>query len=361
MKSTTLASAVTFLAGLAALAALPTALAHGDENMTMGGGSGMEGMGEAAAPLPEEEYAPTYFAHPEHKGVIYAHIIMMIVSWVFLLPVGKTLSPLPPSLCPKEWFIPLCSTAGEFVANANPGWKAVMLSLARSRYTLVSQFVFVAANGVGVLLAVIYNTSTPDLYPNNAHHKLGWIVTWVVGAQVLVSLLGSVTGALKGKQVAHTGSWRETQGFIPVSTEAMEDHNSRFPKAYRLSNDSGQGTEPSSESSRPHSLSSGADSPPIPLRDAQKEYGDDDDDEDDLEAHALPGVSRGSAVHRLATKAAGMISSRAWSFLMLVYNFIDRTILILGFIALCTGVITFGRFFVRLARAPPFRVYLSRC
>ena len=232
-----------------------------------------------------------------------------------------------------------------------------MLSLARSRYTLVSQFVFVAANGVGVLLAVIYNTSTPDLYPNNAHHKLGWIITWVVGAQILVSLLGSVTGALRGKQVARTGSWREAQGFMPVSTEAMEDHNSRFPKAYRLSNDSGQGTEPSSESSRSQSLSSGADSPPIPLRDAQKEYGDDEEDnEDDLEAHALPGVSRGSAVHRLAAKAAGMISSRAWSILMLVYNLIDRTILILGFIALCTGVITFGRFFVRLAQAPPSRV-----
>ena len=97
MKSTTLASALTCLAGLAALAALPTALAHGDENMTMGGGSGMEGMGEAAAPLPEEEYAPTYFAHPEHKGVIYAHIVTMIVSWVLLLPVGKTPPPSSPA------------------------------------------------------------------------------------------------------------------------------------------------------------------------------------------------------------------------------------------------------------------------
>ncbi len=93
-----------------------------------------------------------------------------------------------------------------------------MLSLARSRYTLLSQFIFIATNGAGVLLGVIYNTNTPDLYPNNSHHKLGWIVTWVVGAQVLIGLLGRIAGALSGKRTQVDAASGEYQAFIPVST-----------------------------------------------------------------------------------------------------------------------------------------------
>jgi len=47
-----------------------------------------------------------------------------------------------------------------------------MLSIARSRYTLVVQLAFLAVNALGVILVTIYNASTPDFYPNNAHHKL---------------------------------------------------------------------------------------------------------------------------------------------------------------------------------------------
>jgi hypothetical protein len=217
-----------------------------------------------------------------------------------------------------------------------------MLSLARSRYTLVSQFVFAAANGVGVLLGVVYNSATPDLYPNNSHYKLGWIVTWVIGAQVLISLLGTVAGAF-AKRSAQQGHSHERQFFIPVSTEAMEEHDSRYPKTFRFSNDSGQGTEPNTESVRSQSVSSGSASPPIALHDADKEYADEDDD--DLEAH-LPALPRSGKTHRLAKVISAKTSARVWKIMLFVYNFIDRTILILGFIALCTGVIAYGRFFV---------------
>jgi hypothetical protein len=214
-----------------------------------------------------------------------------------------------------------------------------MLSLARSRYTLFVQFGFLAMNAGGVLLGVIYNASTPDLYPNNAHHKLGWIVTVVVCAQVVVGLLARVAGALKREK---TGSAEERQGFIPVSTEAMAEHESRFdlgPYA-RFSNDSGQGTELGTESLRSHSLSSGAESP-------RKEYHhhQDDDADGDLEAH-VPMLTKSSKAHSMVAKVAGKISGRFWKVLLFAYNFVDRTILILGFIALCTGIIAYGRFFV---------------
>ena len=130
-----------------------------------------------------------------------------------------------------------------------------MFSLARSRLTLALQFVFLAVNALGVLLGTIYNASTPDLYPNNAHHKIGWVATWVVCAQLLVGLVGRVAGAFnnRSRRSAVPKGRRtldERGAFIPVSAGAMAEHALRFPAStgsagpYRLSNDSGQGTEP---------------------------------------------------------------------------------------------------------------------
>jgi len=31
----------------------------------------------------------TYFAHPEHGGIMLAHIVLMTVAWFFVLPIGK--------------------------------------------------------------------------------------------------------------------------------------------------------------------------------------------------------------------------------------------------------------------------------
>lgn len=133
-----------------------------------------------------------------------------------------------------------------------------MLSIARSRYTLAAQFLFLLTNAIGVLVGIFYNANTPDLYPNNAHHKLGWLVTWVVGAQVLVGLVGRVAGTMN--RSSRTGHRKEEeQSFIPVSTEAMAEHHRMnqglFSSPYRGSNDSGQGTERNTESLRSASLS----------------------------------------------------------------------------------------------------------
>ncbi|KAL2134610.1 hypothetical protein VTI74DRAFT_11352 [Chaetomium olivicolor] len=296
-------SLLSVVAGAAVLGLVPAAIAHGDDH----GMGGMK-MTDADKPLPEDQYPPTYFAHPDHKAAVYGHIGLMVLAWVFALPA------------------------------------AVMLSLARSRYTLLVQFGFLAMNAGGVLLGVIYNTSTPDLYPNNAHHKIGWIASFVVGSQVIIGVLAKVAGMFRREKSPFAGSRAdERQGFIPVSTEAMAEHESRFPLTSgpydgRFSQDSGQGTEPKTESLRSHSLSSGPSSP-------VKEYHQVDDEADeDLEAH-IPMFSKSAKAHSMVAKVAEKISDRFWKVLLFVYNFVDRTILILGFIALCTGIITYGRFF----------------
>ncbi|KAK3346278.1 hypothetical protein B0T25DRAFT_571426 [Lasiosphaeria hispida] len=298
-------SFLTALASVAALGFIPVALAHGDDmNMEKG---------EADMPLPDDQYPPTYFALSDHRAVIYSHIAAMTLAWVFMLPA------------------------------------VVMLSLSRSRYTLAAQSVFLATNAGGVLLGTIYNASTSDLYPNNAHHKLGWMVTWVVGAQVTVGLLARVGGILS-RRTSRLGRSHERQSFIPVSTKAMAEHDSRFAKDYRFSNDSGQGTEPNSESLASPSSSPGAELPSAPLRDiplheAQRPYDDDDMDGDEDPEAGPPKFPGSGKAFSVAQRIAGMVSTRFWKILFFAYNFVDRTILILGFIAFCTGIITFGRFF----------------
>lgn len=224
-----------------------------------------------------------------------------------------------------------------------------MFSLARSRYTLPTQFVFLAVNALGLLFSTIYNANTPDLYPNNAHHKLGWLVTWVLSAQVLVSLLGRVVGAFNKAKSGENGfNAAERRSFIPVSHAAMDQHqhfhSGRYSSLCRNSNDSGHGTEANTESLRSASFSSIPDTLASPTAEHEhhKEFAEDDED---LEADLAP-TPRGGVLGRFASKVGNKISSRAWKVLMFAYNFVDRTSMILGFVTLCTGIVTMGRFFV---------------
>lgn len=236
----------------------------------------------------------TYFRYGEHSGLLAAHIFLMVVAWVFILPIS------------------------------------VMLSISRSRYNLLVQFVFLAVNGAGVLLLTIYNA--PDLYPNNAHHKLGWILTWIMGAQAVMGVIS-----------AYTRRKDDRGAFIPVSTQNIEQHqrihNMSQAQMYRFSNDSGQGTEPNTESLRSQSISSThSDDPQLP--DVRMEHEEEDQDE-------KLGLMHGSKVDKfLSKKIPGLVSGRLLRVFQFFYNVIDRVILILGFVAMSTGIVTYGGFFI---------------
>lgn len=226
-----------------------------------------------------------------------------------------------------------------------------MFSLARSRYTLLTQLVFLATNALGVLFSTIYNANTPDLYPHNAHHTLGWVVTWVLSAQIVVGLLGRVAGALGSKGTGREGNLghaAERRSFMSVTQAAMDAHHrfhsGQYSPVGRRSDDSGHGTERNTDSLRGHSFSSSHDTLASPTGEAaaHKEYVD---DEEDLEAD-VPAPPRGGVMRSFVARLGAKISSRGWKVMMFGYNFVDRTSLILGFITLATGIITLGRFFV---------------
>lgn len=73
-------------------------LAHGDEGMSMDGDMDMGGAMNMSAQQPgndTQEYPPNYFSHPEYRGTLVAHIALMVLGWVFVLPLGESRSRTP--------------------------------------------------------------------------------------------------------------------------------------------------------------------------------------------------------------------------------------------------------------------------
>lgn len=227
-----------------------------------------------------------------------------------------------------------------------------MFSIARSRFALATQFVFFIVNCLGVLFGTVYNVNTPDLYKNNAHHQLGWIVTWIMAAQILMSLL--FTYSRHGKQ--HTPISDERAAFLPLTVDNMDQHDIRPYADYRWSGDSGQGTEHSSR------YNSRDISPTDPERrgtydDFEKPEPDSDDDDHDEATVPRPSTTRwprlGLVGEYLHMKMPTSLPDRALCALELLYDTIDKSILILGFVTITSGGVTYVGIFVSIVSAAP--------
>ncbi|MBE3045746.1 DUF2427 domain-containing protein [Candidatus Bathyarchaeota archaeon] len=78
-------SAVLLILGLAA-----HAISHGDKHDGDSMSMGMKMEPAPAGGQDGSDLPPTYFNHPDDKVLIYAHIALMTLSWVFALPTGMT-------------------------------------------------------------------------------------------------------------------------------------------------------------------------------------------------------------------------------------------------------------------------------
>jgi hypothetical protein len=275
----------------------------------------------AASHTPE-----TYFRYEGSAGLMYAHIVLMIMAWMFVLPFGE------------------CWRFTPQLGNTDSDQLGVMFSIARSRLTIPCQMAFLIINALGLFVGTIYNSKTPDFYPGNSHHKLGWAVTWIFGAQVFLGVINMYAGHRK----SDVESSEEMESFIPVSTQALAEHHNhmktqaRANRIDRYSYDSGQGTERASSSFQSQSASPLEEHPPsdfgleLSMNDITKEGG-------------VSGGSRGLFSH-IDTFLAGRVpavSSRLSSTLELLYETLNRSILLLGFVVLTTGAVTYSGIFVR--------------
>lgn len=188
-------SRITTKASVALLiGALPLIAAHGDEHM-QAGQKHEPNTGASTA-----ETVPNYFRHPYDAGWMYAHIALMIMSWVVALP------------------------------------PALMLSVARSKYHLPAQLIFHSINGLGMFTGLVYNHSTPDLYVGNSHHPVGWVVTSLTVFWTFLSLAVAYTNA-KEKHEHHVVASRSPSQ-SQVEDASFEDYVDS-PSTYRYSRDSG--------------------------------------------------------------------------------------------------------------------------
>lgn len=222
-----------------------------------------------------------------------------------------------------------------------------MLSIARSRLALLLQFAFLVVNAVGLFVGIVYNSQTPDLYVNNAHHKIGWIATLVIAVQVVMALIFAYAG--RGEKTDGEQDAYERAQFLPVSTDdEMAESPTALPAGirheYRWSRDSGQGTERNTASL--HSRGSSSCTSPA----------DDYDDgfvkpEEELPEQGTQ--SRGFMANRvldrfLARRVPALVPGRALRVLDFLYHVIDRVILPFGFVAIASGGVTYGGIMVCL-------------
>ncbi|KAJ5768893.1 hypothetical protein N7520_003452 [Penicillium odoratum] len=224
----------------------------------------------------------SYFAYDKHSDTIMAHITLMMLGWCFVLPA------------------------------------AVILSIKRSRLALLSQFIFLLLNTFGLLLGIVYNSQTPDLYKNNAHHKIGWIGTWLIGAHIILALILTYSGRTESQSMYKSVFYH--------TTGALHD--------YCSSKDNGQ----SNESNLPsHGLGSSS------YRSTAEYDGLEKNKDGLLEQAALRGSFRKIVVDRfLSTRGPGMVSNFILRIFNVVHNVIDRIILPFGFIAITTGAVTYS-------------------
>ncbi|KAF3906309.1 hypothetical protein ABW20_dc0103321 [Dactylellina cionopaga] len=153
-----------WLLALVLLAAceITLAAAHGDDEEEKdehsGGMAGMAGMDHnASLNIPAHtEDADSYWRLSKARWLIYGHIILMMIYWVLVLPVS------------------------------------IIFAVAKSNLHIPAQFVFLAINGLAIFLSFIYNAQTPDLYPANAHHRMGWVAVAILIAQTVVGIVFSV-------------------------------------------------------------------------------------------------------------------------------------------------------------------------
>lgn len=78
------------LAAALLLLSLAQALPHGDEepqDMDMAGGMNMSHKDTMSKPL--DEWEPSYWSLSEHTGSLVAHVVVEVIAWCFVLPIGK--------------------------------------------------------------------------------------------------------------------------------------------------------------------------------------------------------------------------------------------------------------------------------
>lgn len=250
---------------------------------------------DGAFPAPGKEGWPlSYWSYSENVRLLYTYMALVLLNCIIIAP------------------------------------PVVMLSVARSRFALPSQFLFLASQGLALFTAIIYDAKTPDLYPNNAHYKVRWVLFCISAVWVALGLVNLYA------------DWTNRSKTRPLSSALMAQYQ-RLQQAQqtppnRMSYDSGQGTERNSGSLFGNSLSPSADS------DQRRHFHDYEavgfDDADAVDEKR--GFLRNTRLDRFMSRVVPRIGHRPLKFVRFLYVLIERLILVLGFVSVATLTTTVG-------------------
>jgi hypothetical protein len=299
---------------------------HSDSRMGMSMDMGMDGMEHhdpvVDGPIPPEKMS--YWLWPEHRGLLYAHIALMTIAWGFALPVGMFYS-YPSSL----------------IACAG-----VMLGVAQSTFHIPVQMCFLALTTLGVIFAIMYNSVTPDFYENNAHHKIGWVIVWMLIAQIASGMIRGVARYVHGVSPSRSLEIPSPENMFILGGEDEEDEEDeaeikRNPGFRRKSSNSGN--ETGEGSSRGASTSDGQ----SVMRRSSENTLLDDHERNFHNLDSSFGVRNTES--KIGNYLAKKLQNHGWLFRIsrrgafiarIVHGVIGRPIFCLGFIQICTGVVT---------------------
>lgn len=195
-----------------------------------------------------------------------------------------------------------------------------MLDIVRSNLYYPAQILFFGLNGIGLVLGLVYNSKTPDLYPNNSHYKIGWALLGIM-------TLSLVVGILRARQFKQNniGVRHEQSRYIPLSRIPTES-------GLALCHDT-QGCQPSTDT------------------------GTSVDSTDETDSETLHDVAIPSLYPRFNQHYNQTISwKRRWwdikdsyaisQFVKILCYTCYSTLVTLGFAAICSGIVTMAGIFV---------------
>lgn len=193
--------------------------------------------------------------------------------------------------------------------------------------TISVQIVFLIFNGLSLFTSLVYDAKTPDLYPNNAHLKMGWAVTFIATAWFLMTFVNL--------HLARTERVKQRHAMTAKNMAEYDNlHNHRW---------SGDSTDHDSATlySSPRSPSSDS-IPHHKLETSDEEQGDDEDVQREDQ-----GFLQNSSVDRFLSRKIPKISSgHALMAFKIVFTLIERTLPILGFVLIISGGVVYGGLFV---------------
>lgn len=204
------------------------------------------------------------------------------------------------------------------------------------------RFIFLVLSGLGLVFAIILNTKTADLYPGNAHHTIGWVATTMVAIHALTDILIRSTKwskrnhseAGEGARLSFRPSIKKTRQSIYRWLPGIKGQVSRI-----------------SPDNHGYNILEIRQHCPVGELESSETVKDEEEGEGEDECKSLVSDQRSllrtNSLHKdFSRRISGPAFSKLLRMCKFLYKVIDWTILVVGYITLVTGGVTYTGIFV---------------